>query len=43
MTKDKVFQLKQDAVEKLAEDYGTPLLVLSLEQVVLELLDEMML
>ena len=33
MTKDKVFQLKQDAVEKLAEDYGTPLLVLSLEQV----------
>ena len=33
MTRDKVFQLKQDAVEKLAENYGTPLLVLSMEQV----------
>jgi ornithine decarboxylase len=33
MTKDKVFQLNQTAVEKLAEDYGTPLLVLSLDQV----------
>ena len=33
MTKDKVFQLNQTAVEKLAEEYGTPLLVLSLDQV----------
>ena len=30
---DKIFQLNQDAVEKLAENYGTPLLVLSMEQV----------
>ncbi len=33
MNRGKVFKLKQKAVEKLAEDYGTPLLVLSLEQV----------
>ena len=30
---DKIFQLNQDAVEKLAKEYGTPLLVLSLDQV----------
>ena len=30
---DKIFQLNQDAVEKLAKEYGTPLLVLSMEQV----------
>ncbi|MBQ9762941.1 MAG: type III PLP-dependent enzyme, partial [Phascolarctobacterium sp.] len=33
MKKDKVFQLNQTAVEKLAEEYATPLLVLSLDQV----------
>ncbi len=33
MKKDKPFQLSQEAVEKLAKSYGTPLLVLSLEQI----------
>ncbi len=33
MKKQKYFQLTQDAVNKLAENYGTPLLVLSLEQI----------
>ena len=33
MKKEKYFQLNQTAVEALAEKYGTPLLVLSLEQI----------
>lgn len=33
MKKEKYFQLNQAAVEALAEKYGTPLLVLSLEQI----------
>ena len=33
MKKEKYFQLNQAAVEVLAEKYGTPLLVLSLEQI----------
>ena len=33
MKKQKYFQLTQDAVNKLAENYGTPLLGLSLEQI----------
>ena len=33
MKRDKIFQLNQEAVEKLAKEYGTPLLVLSLDQV----------
>lgn len=33
MKRDKYFQLNQDAVEKLAQNYGTPLLVLSVDQV----------
>ncbi len=33
MKKQRYFQLTQDVVTKLAENYGTPLLVLSLEQI----------
>lgn len=33
MNKNKVFQISQEAVEKLAADYGSPLLVLSLDEV----------
>lgn len=33
MKRDKIFQLSQDAVEQLAKEYGSPLLVLSLDQV----------
>ena len=33
MNEQSFFQLTQDAVTSLAERYGTPLLVLSLEQV----------
>ena len=33
MNEQAFFQLSQDAVSRLAERYGTPLLVLSLEQI----------
>ena len=33
MKKDIFFQLSQNAAERLAERFGTPLLVLSLEQI----------
>ena len=33
MKRDTFFQLNQNAVERLAERFGTPLLVLSLEQI----------
>lgn len=33
MKRDKIFQLSQAAVEQLAKEYGSPLLVLSLDQV----------
>ena len=33
MKKEKYFQLGRTAVEKLAEEFGTPLLVLSLKEV----------
>ena len=33
MKKEKYFQLSQTAVEKLAAEFGTPLLVLSLKEV----------
>ena len=33
MKRNKHFQIEQEAVEKLAAEYGTPLLVLSLEEV----------
>lgn len=33
MKKEKYFQLNRQATEALAQEYGTPLLVLSLEQI----------
>ncbi len=33
MNRDKVFQLERESVEKLADKYGSPLLVLSLKQI----------